>query len=208
MQSNHREVVNLGPISMGERLRIGGDISSDDDMDEATPSPAPSSPKRSHKRRVLPPRSLDDSEFFHAFLILIVTFPCRFVLFPQIPAYASCVVASLFVNNEAEAAITCAGEQGAVKTKRKYTKRAEKWKYTKKAQARAAATAAAPAGADVALPADDAEMPEGASLLTASVIGTFDSLCPQSLSGLTVRCSEMRGWSCRHKRHAAVCCNS
>lgn len=64
VQSNHREVVSLGPISMGERLRIGGDISSDDDMDEATPSPAPSSPKRSHKRRVLPPRSLDDSEFF------------------------------------------------------------------------------------------------------------------------------------------------
>jgi hypothetical protein len=64
VQSNHREVVNLGPISMGERLRIGGDISSDEDMDEATPSPAPSSPKRSHKRRVLPPRSLNDSELF------------------------------------------------------------------------------------------------------------------------------------------------
>ena len=77
MQSNHREVVNLGPISMGERLRIGGDISSDDDIDEATPSPAPSSSKRSHKRRVLPPRSLDDSELFHAFLILIVTLLCQ-----------------------------------------------------------------------------------------------------------------------------------
>lgn len=75
--------------------------------------------------------------------------------------------------------MTCAGEQGAVKTKRKYTKRAEKWKYTKKAQARAAAMSAAPAGADVALPADDTEMPEGASLLTAYVIGTFNNLCPQ-----------------------------
>ena len=55
-------MVKLGPISMGERLRIGGDISSDDDMDEPTPSPPPSSPKRSHKRRVLPPRSIDSSE--------------------------------------------------------------------------------------------------------------------------------------------------
>ena len=62
VQSHEREVVKLGPISMGERLRIGGDVSSDDDMDEATPSPPPSSPKRSHKRRVLPPRSIDSSE--------------------------------------------------------------------------------------------------------------------------------------------------
>lgn len=76
-QSNHREVVSLGPISMGERLRIGGDISSDEDMDEATPSPAPSSPKRSHKRRVLPPRSLNDSEFLHALRILIVKLLCQ-----------------------------------------------------------------------------------------------------------------------------------
>jgi hypothetical protein len=54
-----------------------------------------------------------------------------------------------------------------VKPKRKYTKRAEKWKYTKKAQARAAAMATAPAGAApaaVAFPAADTEMPEGASL--------------------------------------------
>ena len=62
VQSHEHEVVKLGPISMGERLRIGGDISSDDDMDEPTPSPPPSSPKRSHKRRVLPPRSIDSSE--------------------------------------------------------------------------------------------------------------------------------------------------
>ena len=55
-------MVKLGPISMGERLRIGGDVSSDEDMDEATPSPPPGSPKRSHKRRVLPPRSIDSSE--------------------------------------------------------------------------------------------------------------------------------------------------
>ena len=62
LQGHEREVIKLGPISMGERLRIGGDVSSDDDMDEATPSPPPGSPKRSHKRRVLPPRSLDNSE--------------------------------------------------------------------------------------------------------------------------------------------------
>ena len=62
LQSHEHEVVKLGPISMGERLRIGGDISSDDDMDEPTPSPPPSSPKRSHKRRVLPPRSIDSSK--------------------------------------------------------------------------------------------------------------------------------------------------
>lgn len=61
LQGHEREVIKLGPISMGERLRIGGDVSSDDDMDEATPSPPPGSPKRSHKRRVLPPRSLDNS---------------------------------------------------------------------------------------------------------------------------------------------------
>ena len=61
-QSREHEVVKLGPISMGERLRIGGDVSSDDDMDEPTPSPPPSSPKRSHKRRVLPPRSIDSSK--------------------------------------------------------------------------------------------------------------------------------------------------
>ena len=44
-----------------------------------------------------------------------------------------------------------AGEPGAAKPKRKYTKRAEKWKFTKKAQAQAAATfpAAADAGAAV-----------------------------------------------------------
>lgn len=60
-QGHEREVVKLGPISMGERLRIGGDVSSDDDMDEGTPSPPPGSPKRSHKRRVLPPRSIDSS---------------------------------------------------------------------------------------------------------------------------------------------------
>ena len=55
--------MKLGPISMGERLRIGGDVSSDDDMEEGgTPSPPPGSPKRSHKRRVLPPRSLENSE--------------------------------------------------------------------------------------------------------------------------------------------------
>lgn len=55
--------MELGPISMGERLRIGGDVSSDDDMEEGgTPSPPPGSPKRSHKRRVLPPRSLENSE--------------------------------------------------------------------------------------------------------------------------------------------------
>ena len=95
VQSNHREVVNLGPISMGERLRIGGDISSDEDMDEATPSPAPSSPKRSHKRRVLPPRSADNSEFFHAFLILIVKLLCQVQILSSGFAYASCMVVSL-----------------------------------------------------------------------------------------------------------------
>ena len=64
-----------------------------------------------------------------------------------------------------------AGEPGAVKPKRKYTKRAEKWKYTKKAQAQAqAAGTSAPAApvAPVSVPPAegasapaDQDMPDG-----------------------------------------------
>ena len=57
------------------------------------------------------------------------------------------------------------GVQPGVKPKRKYTKRAEKWKYTKKAQAKATAGVASPeaaAPAGVASPAADQAVPDGA----------------------------------------------
>ncbi len=57
------------------------------------------------------------------------------------------------------------GVQPGVKPKRKYTKRAEKWKYTKKAQAKATAGVASPeaaAPASVASPTADQAIQDGA----------------------------------------------
>lgn len=52
LQKHEPEVIKLGPISMGERLRIGGDFDSDEEADEATPTPTPPQPpKRQYKRK-------------------------------------------------------------------------------------------------------------------------------------------------------------
>lgn len=58
LQKHEPEVVKLGPISMGERLRIGGDYDSDEDADEASPTPTPPPPqpaKRPYKRKTAEP---------------------------------------------------------------------------------------------------------------------------------------------------------
>lgn len=50
-------MIKLGPISMGERLRIGGDMDSDEEAEDATPSPLPAAQpqlvKRQYKRKTV-----------------------------------------------------------------------------------------------------------------------------------------------------------
>lgn len=55
LQKHEPGVIKLGPISMGERLRIGGDLDSDEEAEDATPSPLPAAQpqlvKRQYKRK-------------------------------------------------------------------------------------------------------------------------------------------------------------
>ena len=57
LQKHAPGVVKLGPISMGERLRIGGDVDSEVEAEDATPSPLPAAQphlvKRQYKRKTV-----------------------------------------------------------------------------------------------------------------------------------------------------------
>ncbi len=70
MQKHEPEVVKLGPISMGERLRIGADFDSDEEADVATPAPTPppQQPKRQYKRK-----TADTSEGARTWHVIIET---------------------------------------------------------------------------------------------------------------------------------------
>ncbi|BDA42391.1 probable lysine-specific demethylase JMJ703 at N-terminal half [Coccomyxa sp. Obi] len=56
-QKHEPGVIKLGPISMGQRLRIGGDVDSDEEAEDATPSPLPAAQpqlvKRQYKRKTV-----------------------------------------------------------------------------------------------------------------------------------------------------------
>ena len=101
------------------------------------------------------------------------------------------------------------GVQPGVKPKRKYTKRAEKWKYTKKAQAKATAGVASPeaaAPASVASPAADQALPDGAP--NSSVPTLFSSALPCNVSDTNdpnASCSTAQAQSLKCACYACGC---
>lgn len=54
-QSRESGVIKLGPISMGDRLRIGADFDSEEDSEDESPTPSPPPQKRQYKRKTAAP---------------------------------------------------------------------------------------------------------------------------------------------------------
>jgi hypothetical protein len=49
LQSHEPGIIKLGPISMGDRLRIGADFTSDEESEEGSPTPPPQKRHYKHK---------------------------------------------------------------------------------------------------------------------------------------------------------------